>query len=184
MEIRLIVREGSQNTIGKFLLENKDFFKKNYRFSIERKSSEEEIKLRSYLNITSLPIIIIQKKIIQGEKNILSFFVNLISQNNEPDNFEELQQNDAQKYLNDFKNNKLISENENGEEDYRDKVVEFIKKKKNISETESKTFKRNPQVNVDTIFNKAYSENLGINNDKISEDEILLENWYDILSTK
>ncbi len=184
MEIRLIVREGAPSNIGSVLLEYKDIFKQNCRFKIERKTSKEEIIIRNHLKIKGLPILICKGQIVQGERDIINFLINILKslQNDDREDCDWLE-TEAKNYINLKKQNKLADydddEDDINDKDMQKKIVQLVKNKNNI--TKNQPVKKS-NIPINDKFSDALSQKCDLNSafsSNITDDEIEMEKWLD-----
>lgn len=154
--IKIICHKGAPSTskIGKFLLDNREFFSQKYKFEILRVEPQENYKYIQKYGVRELPFIVVNEKIICNEKNILIYLNDLIKPT------VEIQTNNYDDYLvqtNSFKNvnNKIIfDENLDNIEDinYDKKIKEYDDRRKNLP--------IKPPTKEDVLINNHVDESL------------------------
>lgn len=128
--MKLIVREGSNHKVGKFLIENKEFFKG--KIDVIWVNSQKEAQIRKEFRIKGLPILIQNGKIIP-EEDIISYLIDCMEQiDDKKDDYDSWMDNNIQDLRNKVKNNKPLDEEEDVIPDYNKKLAEYAKMKEGI----------------------------------------------------
>ncbi len=167
--IKIYSHEGapSTNIIGKFLLDNKEYFSKNYKFEINRIKLQDTDKVLKLCSLKSLPSVVVNGKVITGEKNIIIYFNDLLNRVDKSEMTHEEYLLETNKYsvVGDkiTFNDDINDDSKKDDEYYNKKISEFEKKRKSTMRNSKK----------EDIMNN--DETYGY---EIQDHEIDIENYY------
>ncbi len=177
--MKIIARKEARTRVGSFLLQNREYFKKNVVFAIEYKSSVEEANLRSAWKISGLPILVHRKKIIQGDEKIILYLLDYMQEKKSAsvpvDDYDSWMQEQVHDFDSRVKGHKPLDDDDGGVPDYNKKIAEFNSAKEKIKPP-LKGKKKTP----DEAFTEAISDMQPMNT-TISEDDLEQERFLDML---
>ncbi len=177
--MKLIVREGSNHKVGKFLVENKEFFKG--KIDVIWVNSSKEAQLRKELRIRNLPILIQNNQIIP-EEDIISFLIDSMEQlDNKKDDYDSWLDAEVQNMRNKVKNNKSLDDEEEEIPDYNKKLANFAKMKECIKPPKpSNNNQKKGEIDMDK-FKSAIADN-HTQPSTITDEELEREEFLEMMS--